>query len=70
MSWQVIIEGQTQKATYDSEEEACQAAANARGTDWHKKIEVRNSSAPAEAMPEPAPAQPVIVPAGILTGRK
>ncbi len=72
MSWQVIIEGEVQKATYDNEADASQAAANARGSDWAKKIEVRDSDAPKEPTPsaQTAPTSPTIVSpvSSIVTG--
>ena len=51
MSWIVIVEGQRLKHSFDTEAEANQAAADARGTDWSKKIEVIDESAPKSADP-------------------
>lgn len=59
MDWEVIVEGVAEKQRHETEAEANQAAANIRGNDWAKKIEVRG---PTAAAPKPDPAPQSVAP--------
>ena len=62
MKWQVAIYGNVHDKTFPTEDEANQFAANERGNDWAKKIEVKDLDAPAPVAPlkpnEPTPLAP------------
>lgn len=56
MSWEIEVDGKVLPEKYDTEDAANQAAANHRGQDWSKKINVRESGT-ASASPQ-SKAQP------------
>lgn len=41
MNWEIEVDGKTLDEKFDSEDKASQHAANLRGQDWSRKIDVR-----------------------------
>lgn len=66
MSWEVEIEGTMLPQKFETEAEANQAAANARGPDWSKKIIVRDTAASGDASTARKPAPQPAAPVGVL----
>lgn len=52
MAWRVVVDGTPLRESFDTEDEASQAAADRRGNDWSKKIDV------VELKPEAKPEVP------------